>query len=672
VICDRGADSRSTLASSARSLGLLGVGGVSWGFALGIAVTPGPLAPYFESNQLPLHARHILLACMFGFAVSAVLVGAVYLAMTHTQVAAAGRLSHATRRLAPTYLLGFLALLFQSDVWRAHELPFFALVAAFGLAAWTAVASALRAGPFAWERWLASRLRRLREGLDRGFPRLLPSLPFALVVAGAIGYACYFGYCTYCSYYALRSGYRLAIYDSLLWNMLHGGSFFKTPPWAGPGRSHFANHAEFFAYVLLPIYAIRQNGGTLLLIQAAFLGSAAIPLYKLARKHIDRWPACILALSYLLYPALHGETLFDFHILPFGPFLLWWAWYFLESRRDGWAALLVFLSLTVHEDVSSWVAIVGAYFLLSGRRPRAGLLVAAVGTLWCLAVKFVAIPYVGGGEVFADNYKALIPSGGKGFGSVMLTVLGNPAFTMSTLADTSKLVYMLQILLPLAFIPLRRPIGFLLCIPGFFFTVLSTHSDPLISINFQHSAHWIALLFPGAAIGLEWLNLRKAAGLQQGGVAAKPQRAALAALLCFAIPVSYQFGAVFQQNDSWSGSSKYVFGLDARDRSRHKAAERLTRLLPARAKVSASSLIVSYVSNRPDAYNMTRGVFGAQYLFFPSEPGDFVADERDTVTRLLQRGEFGVVAIESPFVLAKRGHPQDLNGQLLARWSGSN
>jgi uncharacterized membrane protein len=655
------------LSSSVRSLGLLGVGGLSLGFALGIGVTPGTITQYFQRNELPIHARHVLLACVFGCAAAAVLVGTIYLALSAVHKGAVGRLSHAARRLAPTYLVGFLPLLFHWEAWCGRDLTFLPLVAVFGLATWTAVTCAMRAGPFSWEERVASRLRRLRESIDLRFPRFLPRLPFALVLVGAVGYACYFGYYTYCFYYSLRTSYDLGIYDSLLWNMLHGGSFFKTPPWAGPGRCHFGNHAEFFAYALLPIYALRQNAGTLLLIQATVLGSAAIPLYKLARRHIDRWPACILALSYLLYPALHGENLFEFHFLPFGPFLLWWAWYFLEARRDGWAALFIFLTLAVREDVSSWVAVLGAYFMLSGRRPRVGLLLAVVGTAWCFTLKFAVMPHIGGGESFTDMFKDLIPPGGKGFGGVVFTVLGNPAYTMSTLAEMPKLTYMLQILLPLAFLPFRRPIGLLLCIPGFFFTVLSTQYGPLVSINYQYSAHWIAFLFPGVALGLERLNARRAVGPAQPGSAVKPQRAILIALLCLAVPVSYQFGAILQQHNSWGGPVKYIFGIDAQGKSRHQGAERLVRLLPPRAKVSASGFVTPYLSNRPDAYNITLGIFDAEYIFFPSEPGDFIVDERATVTGLLQSGEFGVIAIEPPFALAKRGYSKDLNAQLITR-----
>ncbi len=664
----RDSDLQTRLAYSVRALGLLLAGGVSVGFALGIAVIPVSAVHYFQDNRLPPNLRQRLLACTVGGGLAAVLAGLGYLFINFARPNVAGRLYHAARRLSLLYVVGFLALLFRCEVWKGHDLPFLTLVMLFGLAAWAATATAMQAGPFAWEKRVLAPLRRVREDFALALPHLSPSLPFLIVVMGAIFFASYFGYYTYCFYYSLRSGYDLGIYDSLLWNMLHGGSFYKTPPWAGPGRSHFGNHAEFLAYAILPLYAIRQNGGTLLLIQSAFLGSAAIPLYKLARRHVDRWPACILALCYLLYPALHGETIFEFHFLPFGPFLLWWAWYFLEARRDRWAAVFVLLTLSCREDVSAWVAVLGLYFLFTGRRARAGLLLAAIGTLYCFMIKFVAMPHVGGGESFTDIYKDLLAPGTKSFGSVVTTVLGNPAFTMSTLAEMDKLIYMLQILVPLAFIPFRRPIWLVLALPGFFFTVLSTRYGPLVSINFQYSAHWIAFFFPGVALGIEWME-RRAAATGQAGLAARKRRAALVAMACMTLPMSYQFGAILQQTNSYGGPIKYVFGVDAEGRRRHQAAERLVRLLPPRAKVSGSGFTTPFISNRPDAYNMTIcREADADYIFLPSVAADFIGDEKATVTGLLRSGKFGVVAIEPPFALAKRGYPTRLNADLMAHW----
>ncbi len=668
MVPSRDSDFQTRLSYSVRALGLLLAGGVSIGFVVGVAIMPVWLVHYFQENHLSSHLRHTLLACTLGGGVLAALAGGLYLFTHFATPNVTARLYHASRRLAPLSLAGFFALLFRCEVWKGHDLPFLTLVVLFGLATWASVTAALRAGPFPWEAGILARLRRLREDLALATPRTAYSLPFILVLVGAIFYVCYFGYYTYCFYYSLRSGYDTGIYDSLLWNMLHGGSFFKTPPWEGPGRSHFGNHAEFFAYVLLPFYAIRQNAGTLMLIQSAILGAAAIPLYKLVRRHIDRWPACIVALTYLLYPALHGENLFEFHFLPLGPFLLWWAWYFLEARRDRWAAVFVLLTLSCREDVSSWVAVLGLYFLLSGRRPRTGVLLAAIGALYCLTLKFIAMPYVGGGESFTMIYKDLVPQGGKGFGSVLVTVLANPAFTMSTLAEMDKLVYMLQILVPLAFLPFRRPIWLVLAIPGFLFTVLSTHYGALVSINFQYSAHWIAFFFPGVALGLEWMG-RRAAASGQPGLGAIQRRAALATMICMTLPLSYQFGAIFQRTNSYGGPIKYTFGVDAEGKRRHEAAVRLLHDLPPRAKVSGSGFTTPFVSNRPDAYNMTiSNEADAEYLLFPSEAGDFIGNERETLTRLLRNGDFGVVAVEPPFALAKRGHSTDGNAALMARW----
>ncbi len=659
-------DYRPWLSNTLRALGLLAAGGLSLGFALAVALTPLGSRSYFGENKLPIELRHRLLAIMVGGAVAAVLAGVVYMATSLSERNVSARLLHFARRVAPVYVVGFLPLVFRVEVWKGHDLAFLVLVMVLGWCSWMAVTTSMRAGPLAWEDRLWRPFVRLRDTVDLAWPKLFRSLPFAIVVAAAIGYTCYFGYYTYCFYYSLRSGYDLGIYDSLLWNMLHGGSFFKTPPWAGPGRSHFGNHAEFFAYVLLPFYAIKQNSGTLLIIQSAFLGSAAIPLYKLARRHIAPWPACILALTYLLYPALHGENLFEFHFLPFGPFLLWWAWYFLEARRDKWAAVFVLLTLSCREDVSSWVAVLGAYFLVTGRRPKAGLLLAIIGAAWCFTLKFVAMPRVGGGESFTDIYKDLLPPGAKSFGAVVMTVLGNPGFTMWTMAEMSKLIYLLQILIPLAFLPFRRPIWLILCIPGFFFTILSTQYGPLISINFQYSAHWIAFFFPAVALGLEWMGRRDGGAIV--GAATLRKRAALAVMVCMALPLSYQYGAIFQQTNSYGGPIKYVFGIDSEGRRRHEAAVRLVKHLPPRAKVSGSGFTTPFISNRPDAYNMTLGIFDAEYIFFPSEARDFIVDERATVTRLLNSGEWGVVAIEPPFALAKKGHPTDLNQSLISGW----
>jgi len=139
--------------------------------------------------------------------------------------------------------------------------------------------------------------------------------------------------------------------------------------------------------------------------------------------------------------------------------------------------------------------------------------------------------------------------------------------------------------------------------------------------------------------------------------------------VCMALPVSYQWGAILQQSNSYGGPIKYTFGVDAEGRRRHEAAERIVRHLPRRAKVTGGGFTTPYVSNRPDAFNLTiSGLAESEYMFIPSEAADFIGDEKSMVTQALRNGEFGVVAIEPPFALAKRGHSTARNEELLRRW----
>ena len=84
--------------------------------------------------------------------------------------------------------------------------------------------------------------------------------------------------------------------------------------------------------------------------------------------------------------------------------------------------------------------------------------------------------FLGGATAYVHQYKDLVPEGDNGFGGVLKTVFGNPGYTATTiLLEQDKVLYLLQIMAPLAFFPWRRPIGLLCSLPGFFFTMLATH-----------------------------------------------------------------------------------------------------------------------------------------------------------------------------------------------------
>ncbi|HSZ83652.1 MAG TPA: DUF2079 domain-containing protein [Polyangia bacterium] len=658
-------DDVAPLAHAARGLGLLFAVGASLGLAAW-ELRAGPrLVRYVQGNDLLAKGRTVLLADMFATALVPCLVALLFLVVKRrTAAAAARRLGEVGWRLAPLALAAFVPLLLSWELWVGRELTFLWLAAVFGLGLQGLARAAFSAPPLGlFGRWTAGPRAAGRRFVNR-HPRLVANLPTGLTILGAAAYAAYFGAVTIISHHDLRtSSFDLGLEENILWNALHGGRpFFKSSPLGGPTMTHFGNHATFFSYPLSLVYAICQRAETLLVIQALFVGGAALPLYFYARRHVGAWTACLFAYVYLLYPPVHGANLYDFHYLPIGVFFLWLTLYALDNRRPVLTVFAVLLTLSVREDVAAGLIIVGAYLLLTGQRPRAGLVVATIGLVFFAVVKLIAMPRaIGGQSSFIFMFRDLVPAGEESFGGVLKTVFGNPGYTLHTLIERDKLYYLLQIFTPLAFLPLRRPVGLLCCMLGFLFTLLSTGYAPFIQTSFQYTANWTSYLFIAMIANLVWVSRPGAPGDTRG---AARRKAWLVALAASTLIGSYEFGAVFQRNTIRGGFGPYTFGTSPTDLEHRKAIRVILAEIPPRAKIVASEQLVPQVSNRADAYTLRVGTYDAEYLLF-SLP--IFGDEQRNAFPLLQSNAFGVVDVQEPYVLARRGGPTMRNAAVLAR-----
>jgi uncharacterized membrane protein len=653
------------LTLAVRGLGLLFAEGVSLGFCVWTERAGSRLIQYAAANDMGPRGRIFILGDMFGTGLAACAVALIYLFLRRRAFAAAARrVSDVGWRLAPLAMIGFLPLLLSWRVWVGRDLTLLMMAAIFGLGVQGLSRAAFLAPPLGiFGRWW-DRPRAALARFVANHPRLMARAPLALVIAGAAAYATFFGWVTIVSHHNLRTySLDLGLEENLVWNALHWSRpFFKSSPLGGPTAVHFGSHATFISYPLALIYAIAPRAETMLVIQAVMVGAAAIPLFLYARRHLTPWIACMLAFVYLLYPPVHGANLYDFHYLPVGVFFLWLTLYALDARRPVLSVVAVVLTLAIREDVAAGLAIIGAYLLLTGQRPRAGLVVAAVGAVFFVLLKLVIMPRVNHGEsAFLSLYRDLIPSGDNTFGGVLKTAIANPPFTLNTLLERDKLIYLLEIFTPIAFFALRRPIGLLCCLPGTFFSMLSTGYPPLIQTSFQYTANWTTYLFMAMVGNLVWVARPRAPGDTQGPAR---QRAWLVALAAATLVCSYQFGAVFQQNTVRGGFGLYTFGTSAQDLANRKALRGLLAQVPPRAKIVASEALVPQVSNRPDAYTLRIGIFDADYLLFPLPIG---GDEQRNALAPLQNGSFGVIDVREPFVLARRGAPTARNAQILQR-----
>jgi uncharacterized membrane protein len=646
------------LTVTARALGWLAAQGASVGLLVWELHAWPKLHSYTTGNVAsPRCRQHLLQAMAIGVGLAVVLATILVLVRRTRGLDLLHRVAH---RTAPLCLLGLVPLLFDWELWVGRDLTFLVLASIFGLALQGLMRIALGTPPVFRVDWSRARALARRPAAILRWS----GLPFLIACLAGAFCAVYFGYYTVVFHQNLHtSGYDLGIETNLVWNAAHGGALFRSTVLGG-SMSHLGHHHTFFAYVLAPIFLLFPRPETLLIIQSVFMGAAAVALFLVARSRVGPWTACLVTCLLALYPPFHGAVLYDFHYQPLSTFFLLMALYLLEVRRDWWAALVIVLALSLREDIAALLAVLGTYLVITGRRPRAGLLVAAVTAVCFVAQKMIVMPLLHGGtSVFINQYEGLLPAGEHAFGGVLKTVLGNPAFTLNSLLEQQKLAYVLQIFAPLAFLPWRRPLGLLLFLPGFFFTLLATSYPALTQISFQYTAYWTPFVFLAAVDALAWIR-----GAGSGGALAKARSQAwLVAMTVAMLVCSNQHGAIFQHNTSRTGFDVFEFGRSSHDDGRHDDLYALIAQIPSRASVIATERVIPHVSSRPDAFNMRYGPLDAEYMLVGFPLRD---DEKMPSADLLRNKGFGVVEMRGDFALAKRGHRPDRNAAVLARVGG--
>jgi len=583
---------------------------------------------------------------------------------------------------SPIAPLAFAPVFLNWSLWQDKDLTFLLLVLVEILAFRSTLTAAVRARLWqllnAEEGEAPNANPRVRPGLlDWRPPRLTWLL---LVVAAVLFYIVWFSYYTTIWHLSGRSGYDLAIEDNILWNIVHGGHFFHAAPTLGPTGSHFCRHATLIAYLLAPLYAIHQSAEMVLILQSMLQGLAAIPLFLFARRRLGAAAASVIAIIYLFQPALQESNLFEAHYVKFGPLPFFATLWLLDSGRSRWAMVAACATLGVREDVATWVVLLGTWGVFMDRCRRTSVIVTCLACVYVGLVKFVIMPSLAGGQdELAFMYRDLIPAGKDSFAWAMVTVFSNPAYFAHSLLDMEKLVYFLQIMVPLAFIPLTRKIGWFALIPGVVYSLMETQYHALVDIHFQYSPHFLAFMFPAMVFALQ-PSKSSAERVTRGMSEAQTQSfgplqvfldtparlGAYGALILGTLLCSYQYGPVFQRNTSRGGPIPYKFGWDQEGEARHSAIVALKEILPPHATVAASAFTVTQISARPNGYSLSLSLYDADWIMAPTRRGEFVAEERSRTVQVLRNKSFGVVAVRGPFFLAKRGAGTENNAQVLS------
>lgn len=244
----------------------------------------------------------------------------------------------------------------------------------------------------------------------------------------------------------------------------------------GPGFPLLGDHFSPIVASIAPLYRLFPSAYTLLIVQAALLAVAVVPLTRWARSTLGLVAAVVVAISYGLSWGIAGAIGFDFHEVAFAvPLIAFAAVAYGEGRHTAalwWAAPLVL----VKEDLGLTVAVLGFLVALRGRR-LLGLSAALAGIAATAVETLVILPAVNPAGHYAYS---LSPIGVAGLGTDLAQLL-SPSVKLFTLAC---------LLAPTALLALRSPL-LLLVVPTLTWRFLSENPA-----YWGTADHYSAVLMP--------------------------------------------------------------------------------------------------------------------------------------------------------------------------------
>jgi uncharacterized membrane protein len=275
--------------------------------------------------------------------------------------------------------------------------------------------------------------------------------------------------------------------------------------------THYRFHWSPTLVLLWPFLAATHSLWVLQAILAAATVACAPLLAAIARaRGLERGIADRIGAVALVYPPLVAVGFGEFRDLGLLPALALGWWLALQRRSWWWVAALALLLAGLREDVCIELAIAGAVVATGGalRRDRAlifaGLASAVLGIASDAIYALVVLPRVG---PWPPSHFYVYPFA-SGPAELLLAPLLHPLAFGAAILTLGRLTYLLEALIPLAFIPLRSRLAWL-AVPGFAIVLLANSG-----LVWRMGMHYAALWIP-------WLLIAFAAGI---GSLARPRR----------------------------------------------------------------------------------------------------------------------------------------------------
>ena len=306
---------------------------------------------------------------------------------------------------------------------------------------------------------------------------------------------------TFYRHYSFNStGFDLAILDQAIWNTAQGRPFARSI--YGIESQLGAHIRPYIALLSLP-YIVFPSPYILLAFQSLVLALTAWPLYRLSKRRLNS-PAMGLVIAFcgLAYPPLGFLNRFDFHPEVVAVPLLAAAYERLDASDLKGTLILAGLALFAKEDIGVTVAALGLLIALRYKRWFLGSLSAVVSLTYSAVALLVIIPFFRGEPSHALSRYAWL---GDTVGEMLLTMFSRPGFVLGNVIEARRITTFLQLLAPLAFLPILGWSALIVAVPALTYNYLAQHfCQPTIYCHYM--APVIPFILISSVLGLSILT----------------------------------------------------------------------------------------------------------------------------------------------------------------------
>ena len=156
--------------------------------------------------------------------------------------------------------------------------------------------------------------------------------------------------------------------------------------------SHFKVHISPILYLILPFYILFPSPYTIQIAQAIAIALGLIPLFLLCKQYnLSNGQTVVTGLLYILYPALSGGAMNDFHENCFLTVCLLFVLYALEKKSLSLLIASTLLVFAIKEDTPIYIACIAIYVILAKKNAKhGGLLALSAVTYFLIAVNLIS------------------------------------------------------------------------------------------------------------------------------------------------------------------------------------------------------------------------------------------------------------------------------------------